>query len=90
MEVTLTDKNKLDKLNKDNDIIETFTSTYKGSAGTGFSAVVAKLTLSSEDRDAIDQFGVPDIRDMQELVLKPITTLGDFVPEDVKEELCDE
>lgn len=90
MEVTLTDQNKLDKLNKDDEIIKTFTSTYKGSAGTGFSAVVAKLTLSSEDKNAIDRFGVPDIKDVRELVLKPITTIGDFVPEDEKEKLCDE
>ena len=81
MEVTLTDQNKSDKLNKDDEIVETFTSIYKGSSGLGVSKVEAKLTLSSEDKAALDRFGVPDIRDVQELVLKPITTLGDFVPE---------
>lgn len=80
MEVVLTDQNKLDKLNKDDEIIETYKSTYKGTSGTGFSKIDAVITLSSEDKAALDRFGVPDIREVQEFVLKDITTLGDFAP----------
>ena len=35
MEVTLVDQDKHDKLNKDDEIINTYSSTYTGSSGTG-------------------------------------------------------
>ena len=78
MEVTLVDQDKHDKLNKDDVIINTHSSTYMGSSGTGFSMVKATLTLKSEDKAALDRFGKPDIKDRQELTLKDLTTLGDF------------
>jgi hypothetical protein len=78
MEVTLVDQDKHDKLNKDDEIINTYSSTYTGSSGTGVSMVKAKVVLSSEDKAALDRFGKPDIKDRQELTLKDITNLGDF------------
>jgi len=78
MEVELTEKKKKEKMNKDDMLITEFTSIYNGSAGTGYSEVTAKITLSSEDLAALDRFGVADIADKRNFTLKEITTLGDF------------